>query len=109
MSKYFFRATVLCLFLLCGFSFSVNAQNKKIAKNTLSVSKKATVIVVGNAAKFSFNATKFTAKKVAKPLIVKATPKVAKLLLGNTKTIVKKGFPVAKSAFIKYIKYRFSP
>jgi hypothetical protein len=94
------------LFLLC---ISGHAQNKNLAQKSLSVSKKATVIIVGNSAKYAYKATKFTAGRVAKPVIVKSAPGVGKFVLKSSGLTLKKTFPLGKKLFIKYIKYKFLP
>ena len=94
-------------FLLLGNAASAQSVEKNTAQKTLSVANKTGVIVVGSAAKFGYKAIKFTATKVAKPIVVKSAPAVGKFMLRQTGYTVKKSFPVAKKLFVKYVKYKF--
>jgi len=94
-------------FLLLGNAANAQTVKRNAAQKTLTVAKKTGVIVVGSAAKFGYKATKFTATKVAKPIVVKSAPAVGKFMLKQSGYTVKKSFPVAKKLFIKYVKYKF--
>lgn len=108
MSKTPFKILIFsAFFLILGTAANAQTVEKNIAEKTLSVAKKTGVIVVGSAAKFSYKATKFTATKVAKPIIVKSAPAIGKFMLRQTGYTVKKSVPVAKKLFIKYVKYKF--
>ncbi len=100
---------IFCGIFVLILAMGTNAQQKNLAQKSLSVSKKATVIIVGNSAKYSYKATKFTASKVAKPIIVKSAPKVGMFLLKKSGYTAKKAFPVGRKLFVKYIKYKFLP
>ncbi len=111
MKRILLQAFFVCAFALL-LSISVNAQDKvkkNVALKTLNISKKVTYVVVGNSAKYTWKAAKFTGKHVAKPIIVKSAPKVGKFMLKQSGTAIKKSFPVGKKLFIKYIKYKFLP
>ncbi len=108
MSRILFR-TILFSVFLCIFSLSTNAQKKNIAAHALSASKKTTVIVVGQTAKLTYKVTKFTVKRVAKPIIVKSAPKTGKFVLKQTGNVIKRSYPFGKMLFIKYVKYKFLP
>jgi hypothetical protein len=64
-------------------------------------------VIVGTSAKYTYKAAKFTAVKVAKPIIVKAAPKAGKFVLKQTGKAVKASIPISKKLFIRYIKYKF--
>lgn len=110
MGKYLPKLAFLCLALL-AFASSAYAQDSKqsAAKRTLNTGKRVVVVVVGQTAKFTYKATKFSADKIAKPIIVKSAPKVAGFALKQTGKTIKTSFPVVKKLFIRYIKYKFIP
>ncbi|MCB1023467.1 MAG: hypothetical protein KDB79_03700 [Acidobacteria bacterium] len=76
---------------------------------SLKAAKTVAVIVVGETAKFSYKATKFTAKNVAKPLIVKSAPAVGKFMLKQSGNAVKTTLPLIRKIAVKYIKYKLLP
>ncbi len=108
MYRKIFQTVLLCAFMFLLF-ISINAQNKNLAQKSLSVSKKATVVIVGQSAKFGYKATKFTAKRVAKPIIVKSAPRAAKFVFKQTGNVIKTSYPVVKKLFVKYVKYKIIP
>ena len=99
MSKLLFKIlSVSAFFLVLSFSANAQTSEKNAASKTLNIAKKTGVIVVGGAAKFGFKATKFTATKVAKPIVVKSAPAVGKFMLK------KSGYTVKKSPRMSLIK-----
>jgi len=101
--------TILLSGFLCLFSLITNAQKANIGMRTLQASKNTTVVVARQTAKLTFKVTKFAAKKVAKPIIVKSAPKAGKFMLRQTGKVIKRSYPIGKSLFIKYVKYKFMP
>jgi len=110
MRKYLSKYLFLCLGLV-ALATSANAQDSEqsTAKKTLKTGKKVVVVVVGRTAKLTYKATKFSADKIAKPIIVKSAPKVAGFALKQTGKTIKTSFPVVKKLFIQYVKYKFLP
>ena len=100
-------AIALCLFV----SGSIAAQEKKKSgtQKTLDGAKKATIIVVGQTAKLAGKATKFAAKEVVKPIIIKSAPKLGKFALKQSGKSIKAGIPIARKLFVQYVKYKFLP
>lgn len=97
----------ILLFLL---NINVNAQNQQTTtEKVLKTAGKATVIIVGETAKATYEVSKFTAKtlikplakSVLKPLVVKVAPKTVGFLL-------EKSIPVGKKLFVTYLKTRMS-
>ena len=103
--------TLFLTAIFIAFQLSANGQESKrnLALKTLVVGKKASVFVVKKSAKVGYKVTKFTAVKIAKPIIVKSAPKVAKFTLKQSGNILKRSFPIGKKLFVKYIKYKFLP
>ncbi|MEZ5305841.1 MAG: hypothetical protein R2684_01715 [Pyrinomonadaceae bacterium] len=98
--------------MLVAFSTVSNAQaeNAKNPVNKLaSATAKTGVVVIGSAAKLTWQATKFTAGKVAKPLVVKAAPQAGKFALKQSGTVVKKAMPVVRKLAVTYLKLRLGP
>jgi hypothetical protein len=86
MKKYLF---ITLLFCACVFLFSTSGHAQASAPvKILRGGGKAAVIVVGSAAKVSWEFTKFAAGRVAKPvakaIIVKGAPKAAMFMLKST-------------------------
>ena len=86
MKKIIFRSLVVCACVL-AYSFAANAQKvsnvakKNVEQSGSAVMKdtgNAAVVLVGSAAKATWWTTKFAAKHVAKPLVVKMAPQAAK-------------------------------
>ncbi len=109
MKKYESNLLFLSVFLLL-FGITANAQNQKsTTEKVLNKAGKATVIIVGETAKATYEVSKFTAKTVVKPvaksvlkpLVVKVVPKTVGFLL-------EKSVPVAKKLFVTYLKTRLS-
>lgn len=76
---------VVCACAL-AFTFAASAQDAKKSGDSAGVTVlkgtgKTAVIVVGSAGKIVWGTTKFTAKHMAKPLLLKAAPRVSKLVL----------------------------
>lgn len=73
------------------------------AKKTAQISGKVALVVVKETANLGWEATKFTAKEaaapIAKTLLVKAPPKIAKFAL-------KKSIPATKKLIVTYLKYK---
>ena len=110
MKKIFYRILFLALFLLAGY-ISANAQTEKkdTVQRSFGATKKVAVIVIGKPAKYGYKATKFTANKIAKPIIVKSAPRVGQFVWKNSKSFTKRIFPVIKTLVIKYVKYKLIP
>jgi hypothetical protein len=96
-------------FFLLILTGNLNAQKTNLANQTLKATSKATVVIVGKSAKYSYKAAKFTTKHIARPIIVKSAPKIGKFALKTSGSIIKKSYPVGKNLFLKYVKYKFSP
>lgn len=84
-------------------------QESGTATKILNGTARTTYIVVGTTARYGWKATKFTAGKVVKPVIVKAAPAAGKFLLKQSGTVIKKSFPVIKKTAFTYLKFRLSP
>ncbi|MCU0238074.1 MAG: hypothetical protein MUC29_01420 [Pyrinomonadaceae bacterium] len=112
---------IILLITILTFSVISNAQDQEEEKpkskpnviivgagKTAKVVGKGAVIVVGQAAKVTWKATKFTATEIAEPvgkaIIVKATPKVSSFMLKATGEIIKRGTPIATRLIITYLK-----
>ena len=109
MLKKLFPFAVL---VILAISFDASAQDRNdggTARKIANGTAKTGVIVVGTAAKYTWKAAKFTAGKVAKPIIVKSAPKVGKFALKQSGRAAKKSLPVVKKFAITYLKLRFSP
>lgn len=101
MNKIFLKLLFTGIFAFV-LNISANAQNQKsTTEKVLNTAGKATVIIVGETAKASYEVAKFGVKTIGKPLIVKVVPKTTKFLL-------KKSVPVAKKLFVTYLKTRLS-
>ncbi len=103
MKKLILRITVLCSLLL-AFSLAANAQKvtvksqKKSSNVGVTILKgtgKAAVIVVGTSAKIAWGTTKFIAKDIARPLLVRVAPRMAKLMLKSSGVVAKRALPLA--------------
>lgn len=103
-----FQLLLVCLFLFI-FNVQINAQKGETAKKVAKVTAKTGIVIVGKSAKYTYQATKFTAKNIAKPIIIRSAPKVGEFMLSQTGNVVKSSYPVGKKLFIKYIKYKFIP
>ena len=109
MKKYILPAFLLCAFLLL---FGGNASGQKateVKKNgaitqVANFAGQVTVIVVKSAGKAAWETTKFSAKNIAKPLLLKALPKVSMFALKLTGKAIKKGIPVASKLGFTYLK-----
>jgi hypothetical protein len=109
MKKYLLSAFLLSVFvLLCGDdAFGQNGPTKQGGNAISSIANgagKVTVIVVGSAAKAGWEVTKFTGKYVAKPIFVKAAPKIAMFGLKTTGKAIAKGVPLAGKLGFAYLK-----
>ena len=101
MKKIFLTLLFTSVFMFV-FSLSANAQcQKSTTEKIANTAGKATVIVVGETAKASYEVAKFGVKTIVKPIIVKVLPK-------TTKFFLKKSVPVAKKLFVTYLKTRLS-
>ncbi|KXK03272.1 MAG: hypothetical protein UZ17_ACD001001079 [Acidobacteria bacterium OLB17] len=109
MKNLFFAAIFACALILLA-SLSASAQtssqeNKNSAERASSSAKggnailnttgKVAVVVVRSAAKGVWATTKFTAKNIAKPILFKAVPKLAKYSLKGTGLAAKHLLPFA--------------
>ncbi|MEZ5344547.1 MAG: hypothetical protein R2681_03230 [Pyrinomonadaceae bacterium] len=105
-----FRTLLFAVFLIL-FALSSNAQepDNAAAVKTLNAAKTVTVVVVGESAKFTYKATKFSAKNVAKPIVAKAAPAAGKFVLKQSGKVVKRSIPVMAKIAVKYAKYKFLP
>ncbi|NNF00893.1 MAG: hypothetical protein HKN25_17890 [Pyrinomonadaceae bacterium] len=111
MKTYLYKTLLTAVFMFI-FSLSANAQDStktNAALRSLNVSKKVTYVVVGKSAKYTWKATKFTAGRVAKPIIVRSAPAVGKFMLKKSGYAAKKSLPIARKLFIKYVKYKLIP
>jgi len=78
----------------------------------LSLAGKVTIVVIKSATKTAWATTKFAAKDVAKPILVgvakplllKATPKITVFALKLTGKSLKKGIPIATKLGMTYLK-----
>ena len=97
--------------ILFVLSVTVSGQAGKTgtAKKVLNKTAKTTIVVVGTTAKYTWKASKFTAGKVAKPIIVKSAPATGKFVLRQTGNAVKLTFPLVKRFAVTYLKLRLSP
>lgn len=102
---------------LLALSVTISAQKKassadldeqSVVENALDLSGKATVIIVGTAAKAAWKTTKFTAGEVAKPaakaIFLKAAPKITVFLLKLTGKGIQKGLPIVQKAAVTYLR-----
>lgn len=116
MSKNLRTSLFFCV-IIFTFSIFANAQTDENpqpnviivgAKKTAQVVGKGAVAVVGETAKITWKATKFTANEVIEPtaqvIVVKATPKVTSFLVKNSGLIIKKSTPIAKKLLLTYLK-----
>ncbi len=109
MKKYILPALLLSAVLLL-FGGTVAGQKKIESKKSGATTKVAnfagqiTVIIVKSAAKAAWETTKFTAKDIAKPLLLKAAPKATMFALKLTGTALKKGIPVVGKLGFAYLK-----
>jgi hypothetical protein len=110
MKKFILRTALLSAIVFVA-SICVSAQTDESSRvrKVVGGTAKVGVVVVGSAAKYSWKATKFTAKHVAKPIVVKAVPAVGKFALKQTGRVVKRSVPVVKKFAITYLKFRLSP
>lgn len=112
----FFRVLAVGIALL-ALTITVSAQKKAVAadpdeqsvvETALDLTGKATVIVVGTAAKAAWKTTKFTAVEVGKPavkaLLLKAAPKVTMFFVKLTGKGIQKGFPVVQKLAVTYLR-----
>ena len=90
-------------------SASASAQNetKGTATKLLNGTGKTAVVVVGQTAKYTWKAAKFTTGKVAKPIVVKSAPAFGKFAFRQTGNAVKIAIPVVKKFAITYLKLKF--
>ena len=110
MSKILFKIALACaLFLALSLTASGQTQKNDGAKSVLNKSARTSVVIVGTTAKYTWKATKFTADKVAKPIIVKSAPKIGKFALRQSGKAAKRSMPILKKLAITYLKLRFSP
>jgi len=85
MKNIVIRSIAVCACVL-AFTFAASAQDAKKSGDSPGVTVlkgtgKAAVIVVGSAGKIVWGTTKFTAKHMAKPILLKAAPRVATFVL----------------------------
>ncbi|MDH3492553.1 MAG: hypothetical protein OEM82_03310, partial [Acidobacteriota bacterium] len=106
-----FLNTVLTGGFLLALSVSATGQAKPngTARKLLNGTAKTTVVVVGQSAKYGWKATRFTAGKVVRPIVVKSAPKAGKFTLRQTTLLIKGSIPVVKKFAVTYLKFRFSP
>lgn len=109
MKKYILPALLLCAVLLL-FGGTVSGQKKIESQKNGAITQVAnfagqvTVVIVKSATKVAWETTKFTAKDIAKPLLLKATQKVAMFAFKLTGTALKKGIPVVSKLGFAYLK-----
>lgn len=96
-------------FIAFNTSLSAQEADNPVVVKTVNAAKTVTYIVVGETAKFTYKAAKFTAKNAAKPIIVKATPAVGKFMLKQSGKAVKTSIPLITKIAVKYVKYKFLP
>jgi hypothetical protein len=90
---------------VCLFSFSANAQIKKIPAKTLEITKDVTFFVVGQSAKLTGQAA-----KAAAPVMLKAAGKTALFSLKQSKNVmIKAVLPLGRELIVKCLKYRLMP
>jgi hypothetical protein len=89
---------------------TANAQAKKsTTEKVLNTTGKATVIIVGQAAKITYQTAKFTGREFVKPIAIKiAKPLVLKVVPKATVFLIKKAIPVGQKLFVTYLKTRLS-
>lgn len=117
MKKYILPAFLLCAVILL-FGDTVTCQKKAEVKQNGAISQVAnfagqvTVILVKSAGQAAWATTKFTAKDIAKPIIIgiakplllKAAPKLSMFALKLTGNALKKGIPFAGKLGLAYLK-----
>ncbi len=117
MKQYILPAFVLCA-VLSIFGISANGQKKAESKQNGAITQVAnfagqvTVVIVKSAGKAAWETTKFTAKDIAKPIILgiakplllKAAPKLSMFALKLTGNALKKGIPFAGKLGLAYLK-----
>lgn len=99
-----------CILALGQNAFAGN--NGSVAGQIASSAGKVVVIVVKSAGKVAWETTKFTAKNVAKPLLVsvakplllKSAPKASMFALKFTGTAIKKAVPIITKVGFAYLK-----
>jgi hypothetical protein len=72
-----------------------NSQERSFAASAALGTAKAGLIVIGSAAKGTWLTTKFVSGSVVKPLLLKGTPKAAKIMLKSGGFGVKRLLPLA--------------
>jgi hypothetical protein len=110
MQKLIFKITLLGGILFASV-LTVTGQDadSSRARKAVAGTAKVGVVVIGTAAKYSWKATKFTGKHVAKPVIIKGAPAVGKFALKQSGNIVKRTVPVVRKFAVTYLKFRLSP
>ena len=109
MKKYIVPAFLLFAVLLL-FGGTASGQKSPDAKNSGAITQVAnfagqvTVIVVKSAGQAAWATTKFSAKNIAKPILLKALPKASMFALKLTGKAIKKGIPVASKLGFIYLK-----
>ncbi len=100
--------SVAVIVFVPAFGIVASAQESKPSptERVLIKTGNATAAVAGQSAKLTYKAAKFTAGKIAKPIIVNSAPAVGKFILKQTGRTIKVSVPVGKKLFIKYIKYK---
>ncbi|NNE66853.1 MAG: hypothetical protein HKN33_09825 [Pyrinomonadaceae bacterium] len=110
MKNHLIKLALACAFTAL-FALTANGQSNDstqsgTARKVLNGTAKTSVIVVGQTAKYTWKATKFTAGKVAKPIVVKAAPATGKFMLKQSGRAVKKSVPIVKKFAVTYLKFR---
>lgn len=109
MKKHVLPASLLfaAIIFLGGTAFGQKAIDAKKSGAITKVANFAghvTVIVVKSAGKAAWETTKFSAKNFAKPILLKAVPKVSMFALKLTGRAINKGIPVASKVGFTYLK-----
>jgi hypothetical protein len=120
MHKYFSKTLMLFLFVFCFCTFAnaqveVKPQQNVVivgGKKTAEIVGKASLIVAKETAKATWKLTKFAAGEVIqplaanvlKPLVVKTTPQIAKMIIKNSGVLIKRATPIATKLLITYLK-----
>ena len=105
------KITITCAFALVFSAAAFGQSNGASARSSGSIGSamlhgtgKVAVVIIKSAGKAAWETTKFTAKDIAKPLLLKAAPKVAMFALKLTGTTMKNGIPVVSKLGFAYLK-----
>jgi hypothetical protein len=120
MQLYFSKTLVIFLFIFCFCSFTnaqaeVKPQQNVViigGKKSAEIFGKASLVIAKQTAKATWKLSKFAAVEVAqplasnvlKPLVVKTTPQITKMLIKNSGILIKRATPIATKMFVTYLK-----